>query len=197
MYPQFPARRSTVHVALFVDVRNAAEVRARIVKAAGMVGAEGDEEREAVNFAFVDARLITSVLHLRTAIYQAVLAELQGALRTKTVHSEILWILNPSNNITEAIRRYGVGDDSRALLVVRVAAAELSAPDVEAKMRAVVQGDLVSLDRLQEITDWAAVKKYHKMGADPAVKKAADSAAERAVVDNIATTSVAMKSVAT
>jgi EKC/KEOPS complex subunit CGI121/TPRKB len=42
---------------------------------------------------------ITSMEHLRTAVYQAVLAAAQGGLRTKTVHSEIIWALNPSNNV--------------------------------------------------------------------------------------------------
>src|SRR5437879_3609846 len=42
---------------------------------------------------------ITSPLHLQTAIYQALLSESQGSLRTKTIHSEIIWALNPTNNV--------------------------------------------------------------------------------------------------
>ena len=49
---------STVHVALFVHVTNAAKLRARIVRASTLEGSEGQLEREAVNFAFVDARLV-------------------------------------------------------------------------------------------------------------------------------------------
>ena len=38
--------------------------------------------------------------HLETAIYQAILAdESQEGLRTKTVHSEILYNLNPTHNV--------------------------------------------------------------------------------------------------
>ena len=115
-YDHLPPALSTVYVALFTNVANASQLRARLVKAASMDGAEGDIEREAVNFAFIDARLvrsihtsprrinlslpeITSRLHLLTAVYHAILAQVQGALRTKTVHSEILWALNPSNNV--------------------------------------------------------------------------------------------------
>jgi hypothetical protein len=36
---------------------------------------------------------------LETAIHQAILTERQGALRTKYVHSEILLVLNPGNNV--------------------------------------------------------------------------------------------------
>jgi len=54
-YPQFS---STVHVALFNHVANAAKLKARIVRASTLEGTEGQVEREAVNFAFVDARLV-------------------------------------------------------------------------------------------------------------------------------------------
>ncbi|KAI0314734.1 CGI-121-domain-containing protein [Amylostereum chailletii] len=193
-YDHFPASLSTAHVALFVGVSNAKALRARIVAAATREGPEGDAERQAVNFAFVDARLVTSVLHLRTAIQQAILAETQGALRTRTVHSEVLWALNPSNNITEAIRRYGVSDGSTALFVVRVAPPGVD--DIEARMRAVVSGSLSGVGALSGLTDWGAVKKYHKLNGEPAIASAGkDGERERAVVDNIVVSSVAMKSV--
>ncbi|KZV63249.1 CGI-121-domain-containing protein, partial [Peniophora sp. CONT] len=184
----------SVHIALFRNVSNSSQIRQRIIAAATSTGEKGDTERERLNFAFVDARLITSVLHLQTAVYQAILAEKQGALRTKTVHSEILFALNPSNNITEAIRRYGVSDTTSALIVVRVASPDLS--DVEGKMKAVVTGDLESLSTLQENTDWAAVKKYNKLNGEPAIKEAGkDVTRERLIVNNIVTSMVAMKSV--
>ena len=54
-YPHFS---STIHVALFVHVTNSAKLRARIIRASTLEGVEGQTEREAVNFAFVDARLV-------------------------------------------------------------------------------------------------------------------------------------------
>lgn len=59
-YPQFPPECSTVHFALFTDVANTPQLRARLIRAAGLAGAEGEAEREAVNFAFVDARLVST-----------------------------------------------------------------------------------------------------------------------------------------
>lgn len=58
-YPQFS---STVHVALFKHVTNAAKLKARIVRASTLEGTEGQMERGAVNFAFVDARLVCHVI---------------------------------------------------------------------------------------------------------------------------------------
>ncbi|KAH7930319.1 CGI-121-domain-containing protein, partial [Leucogyrophana mollusca] len=193
-YPQFPAHLSAVYVALFSEVNNAAALRSRIVKAASIPGAEGDAEREAVNFAFIDARLITSYLHLQTAIYQAILAASQDGLRTKTVHSEILWALNPTNNITEAIRRYGVSDTSGTLLVVHVASPDVA--DVQSKMAAVSSGSISPLSALGKTTDLASVKKHYKLNTEPAVIEAAGNPElERAIIDNIVVSSVAMKSV--
>lgn len=54
----FPHLGASVHATLFHDVQNAASLRARLVKASTMTGEEGVTERAAVNFAFIDARLV-------------------------------------------------------------------------------------------------------------------------------------------
>jgi EKC/KEOPS complex subunit CGI121/TPRKB len=58
----YPLFSSTVHIALFSYVTNAAKLKARIVRASTSEGIEGQVEREAVNFAFVDARLVCHVI---------------------------------------------------------------------------------------------------------------------------------------
>ncbi|KAJ3885989.1 kinase binding protein CGI-121-domain-containing protein [Lentinula edodes] len=184
------------HAILFYPVSNPDKIKQRIIDAAKSKGHEADEEREAVNFSFIDASLITSRLHLETAINQAILAESQGLLRTKTVHSEILFALNPTNNIIEAIRRYGVSDTTKALLVVQImnsSATTASVSDVEIKMKKVVNGTIVSFDELARLTDWNTVEKYHKLGNE--VKEKQDAIQARAFIDNVAVSSVAMKSV--
>ena len=64
-YPQFPPEFGTVHVALFTEVQNAADLKKRLVSASVMPGDKGDVEREAVNYAFVDARLVRNYISLR------------------------------------------------------------------------------------------------------------------------------------
>ncbi|KAF7433549.1 hypothetical protein PC9H_005507 [Pleurotus ostreatus] len=195
--PHFPRNLSVAHVALFAPVNNAKDLRSRIIKAATLDGDEGEQERQAVNFAFIDARLITSRLHLQTAIYQAVMAEAQGALRTKKVHSEIVWILNPTNNITEALRRYGVSDTTRSLLVVRIDGPDLPAERAKKDMDAIISGETVPLDKLQDITEWNTVKKHYKLGQDTAILEAkGDSAREKVLINEIVISSVASKSIA-
>ncbi|CUA70395.1 hypothetical protein RSOLAG22IIIB_00757 [Rhizoctonia solani] len=202
-YKFFPPELSHVHIALFTNVQNAPELRSRLIKASTMEGEEGEKEREAVNFAFVDAAPIASLLHLQTAIQQATLASTDEALRTKTVHSEILWALNSGNNISESIKRFGVSDSSKSLFAVRVAGPELSIDDVLASMKAAVQGDEIPLEALAEITDWSLVCKYYKVSNDPAVvestkgnkepKQLSDEA--KSTINEIVVSSVAMKNV--
>lgn len=58
-YSHFDRHHSAVHVALFLDVSNAKDLRARIVNASTLAGDAGGVERETVNFAFIDARLVS------------------------------------------------------------------------------------------------------------------------------------------
>ena len=114
--------------------------------------------------------------------------------------------------ITEAIRRYGVADTTTSLIVVRIGPSDLS--NVEQSINAVVSGKLSPLEELSTITDWASVKKaincrltahrmlinsngqYYKLNNEPALKAVAkDPSRERSVIDEIVTSSVAMKSV--
>ncbi|KAH9995180.1 CGI-121-domain-containing protein [Russula compacta] len=193
VYPHFS---STVHVALFKSITNATELRARIVRASTLEGIEGEVEREDVNFAFINARLVTSVLHIQTAITQALLAAAQNTLRTKTVHSEVIWALNPSNNITEAFRRYGISEDTTALLVIRINPLEFS--DVKSRMSAVVEGTHAPISELAGLTDWVAVKKYNKLNGKLIIRETQnDPAREHYLIDNIVVSLVAMKTVAT
>jgi EKC/KEOPS complex subunit CGI121/TPRKB len=58
-FPHLTPDRATTHVALFLNVRNAATLRKRIIGAATMDEEAGEQEREEVNFAFINARLVS------------------------------------------------------------------------------------------------------------------------------------------
>ncbi|KAI0084218.1 CGI-121-domain-containing protein [Irpex rosettiformis] len=190
-YQQFPSHLATVHVALFDNVTNADELHARLIRASTLTGSEGETEREAVNFAFIDARLIASIQHLKAAVYHAILAATQGGLKTKSVHSEIIWTLNPTNNITEALRRYGVSASSSSLFVVRV---DRPLDGLVERLSTIVHGTLVPLDSLKDMTNWDTIKKHYKLNDEPAIRNAAgDKDVERRKIDRIVTSSVATK----
>ncbi|KAN0097907.1 Kinase binding protein CGI-121 domain containing protein [Tylopilus felleus] len=183
-----------VFAAKFKHVKNAGKIRARIVNAATLEGPEGDKERDAVNFAFINAKLITSPLHLQTAAVQALFADSAKTMRTKTLHSEIIWNLNPTNNISDGIKRYGVSDMTTDLIVMHIASWERE--DVLERMRKVVDGELDLVANIYQVTDWQSVIKDYKIDTDSVYKDfTGGTPEERAIIDNIVISSVAMKSI--
>lgn len=62
------------------------------------------------------------------------------------------------HQITEALRRFGVSDASRSLLVVSIGPPS-DASVVEKAMKEIVEGDLVPLENLKDITDWSSIRK--------------------------------------
>lgn len=236
-YPHFPSEVSKVHLGLYCNVSNAAELKKRLVTAATLAGEDGEREREAVNYAFIDATLvsilfflylpwltmqqITSRLHVQTAIYQAILAYVQGSLRTKSIHSEVLWALSPGHNvskncancftdyihvsfqISEAISRFGVSDTARTLLVIRVSPPSHSAHYFETRIGLVLKGDLQPLSSLEQFTNWSLVRKVRSSFPEYMVsihrrlqyyKLNADPLVH-ARVDQLVVSAIAMKSV--
>jgi len=80
--------------------------------------------------------------------------------RTHNLHSEILLGLSLGTNITDSIRRHGIANDSKRVLVVRIGGSQ-SAEEVWEGMKALVEGDITNLGELDEGTgvDWGRVDK--------------------------------------
>jgi EKC/KEOPS complex subunit CGI121/TPRKB len=57
-FSHFTPNHSQAYIALFRNVSNASDIKTRIISAAAAEGDAGEKEREAVNFAFIDARLV-------------------------------------------------------------------------------------------------------------------------------------------
>ncbi|KPV77462.1 uncharacterized protein RHOBADRAFT_51312 [Rhodotorula graminis WP1] len=206
-YP-LPHHQATVHLALFHPIHNAAALRSRLVSASTLAQDEaGNRERAAVDFAFVDARMITSRLHLLTAVQQALLAQADGALKTKTLHSEVLWMLEPGTNITDSLKHFGLSPSTASLVLVHIAPStgqatakseRTAAEDVLRRMAAAVEGEVVSLEALGRseggTLDEKAVRKVYKLNQDTALKGLqAGSDDARATLDRLVTSSVALK----
>jgi hypothetical protein len=60
---QFPVDHSSVHLAFFKHVTNSADLRKRLVAASSMEGEEGDRERDLLDYAFVEANMVSSSVH--------------------------------------------------------------------------------------------------------------------------------------
>lgn len=58
-FPHLQVDYSYAYIALFRNVSNSEKLKNRIVSASVAEGEFGDKEREAVNFTFIDARLVS------------------------------------------------------------------------------------------------------------------------------------------
>lgn len=57
--PQLPEAYRRVSVTYFVEVENAAAIKAELVRAATMEGEEGEEARRRVDFAFIEGDVVS------------------------------------------------------------------------------------------------------------------------------------------
>ncbi|KAJ8127786.1 hypothetical protein O1611_g5851 [Lasiodiplodia mahajangana] len=175
----------SVHIAFFRDVENAAFLHSQLLA-----------RNPDFEYALIDASVVTSRLQVLSAAFRAITVQVAGTMRTPNVHSEMVYSLSPTSNITESYRRYGITPTSRDLVIIKVlvtlpapssateldtsAKHPLTAQDVEEHLRTHVQGRPVSFtdETLAESTDWARVRKYYKLNGvswldaikDPAAK---------------------------
>lgn len=83
--PSFPSEYGTVHIAYFSGVRNASEIRKRLIKVSQMEGEEGDTERAKVDFGFVEGKMVSLFYHAMLFHILHILALMLLELRGKTL----------------------------------------------------------------------------------------------------------------
>ncbi len=171
-------------IVLFRDVQNSAFLRRQLL--------EGNTDFE---YAFLDASVILSRQHVLAACFRAINDMLNGRLKSRNVHSEIVFSLSPNNNvgraanlrydqtdsftkIAESFRRFGIADDTKNVLAIKVGG---DATQVESHLRENVHGDVVVFSDhvLAEICDYARLRKIYRLDAtttwqDAAARKEAE-----------------------
>ncbi|GAD93374.1 protein cgi121 [Paecilomyces variotii No. 5] len=149
-----------VHIALYRDLKNAPFLRQQLLS--------GNSEFE---YAFIDASMILSRTHILAATFRAVNDYLNGRLKSRNVHSEIVFSLSPNNNIAESFRKFGLTDATNDLLVIKVSVSpEITHDSVAQHLEQVVEGTAVPFRNatLSAISDISKIRKAYKMGAAPA-----------------------------
>ncbi|KAF7513946.1 hypothetical protein GJ744_006560 [Endocarpon pusillum] len=98
-----------VYIALFYGVQNIPFLRHQLLAS--------NSEFE---YAFIDPSLILSRTHVLAACFRALNDYLCGRLKSRNVHSEIVFALSPNNTILEAFRTFGMQGTTTNLLVIKV-----------------------------------------------------------------------------
>ncbi|EKD18171.1 uncharacterized protein L3040_007654 [Drepanopeziza brunnea f. sp. 'multigermtubi'] len=147
-----------LHIALYHKVTNAAFLHQQLLA--------GNTDFE---YALVDASVILSKLHILAAAYRAVNDMLENRLRSRNVHSEMVFSLSPNNNIAESFRRFGLTPTTSSLLVLKLSTPThpFLASAVQAHLASAIDGEAVPLtdDSLRAVTDVARVRKLYKLNA--------------------------------
>lgn len=89
-------------------------------------------------------------------------------LKSRNIHSEIVFALSPNNNIGEAFRRFGIGDTTKDLLVLKVATSkDVTAEAVQKHLHEQVKGEEVALDdeQIRQLSDIGRIRKIYKLSS--------------------------------
>ncbi|XP_029317817.1 EKC/KEOPS complex subunit TPRKB [Cottoperca gobio] len=133
---------------LFKDVRNAAELRQCAV--------EGK-----INGALINPTMLVHPFQVLVAANKAVNLHKVGKMKTRSLNSEIIFNLLPTNNISEAFKRFGCsdGDDSVLVVLVHNKDESLLLSDITAR----VSGRQVPVEEVSSLTDHGKIRKLFKV----------------------------------
>ncbi|XP_068611376.1 EKC/KEOPS complex subunit TPRKB [Brachionichthys hirsutus] len=142
----FPGRRVTQ--ILFKEVKNAAELRQ-----SAMTGKmEG---------ALINPTMVVHPFQVLVAANKACHLQNSGKMKTRSLYSEIIFNLSPTNNISEAFKRFGISDGDDSVLVVLVHGED--EPRLLSDITALVEGQQVPAEDVSSLTDRAKIQKLYKV----------------------------------
>lgn len=143
LFPEY-----TVTQLLFKDVKNATELRKMAVN--------GE-----IKGALINPSMVVDAFQILVATNKAVHLHKIRKMKTRSLYSEIIFNLSPTNNISEAFKRFGISDSDTAVHIVLVHNKEetLNIDDIISK----VDGQQIDVGQVSEMTDTAKIKKLYKI----------------------------------
>jgi len=184
-YPTHP-----ILITLYKDVTNAAFLRSQLLEA-----------NPAFDYAFLDATMILSARHLLLATTLALHSYIQGTMKTRTPHSELVFRLHPNNNIGESYRKFGISDTTTSLIAVKFSVTpEITQESVGKHLSEVVQGSPIPIsEEGEELGTWAdeaKIRKIYKLTDGGKGKKGAVNGAaadEKALLESVVLGTITLK----
>ncbi|XP_060592868.1 EKC/KEOPS complex subunit TPRKB-like [Ruditapes philippinarum] len=137
----------TITCALYKDVHNAKELRQSVMN--------GDFEAT-----LLKTTMIADPFQVIVAANRAVHLYKTDKMTTKNVHSEILFCLSATKNISDSFRKFGLGDgDTSVFVVVLNDKDDASLNLIDSK----IQGSCIPLADVKQFTDEKLIKKLYKI----------------------------------
>jgi EKC/KEOPS complex subunit CGI121/TPRKB len=132
-------------VALYSSVSNCAELKQLAMK--------GE-----LNGALLTPSMIIEPFQLQAAAVRAIHSYTHQKLTTRTLHSELIYCLSPSKNISSSFQNFGINSGCHEVLIVVISD---GVDDEISKICAKVSGDAVSLTHLPNFTAIDRIKKVY------------------------------------
>ncbi|KAM9922760.1 hypothetical protein OXX80_011767 [Metschnikowia pulcherrima] len=153
IFPSYP--ESPVFLAYYDDV--AAETLTTVKK-------ELMARNELYDYCFLSTTHIVSVEQLRCALHKAVQNFVQGTMKANSVNTEIIFSLSPVNNMSDALKRFGVDESRPDVIVIKVCSPGTDFKNLESSVSGLLGAKPSALtdDKLLERFDEKKFKKLFK-----------------------------------
>ncbi|KAF0706787.1 hypothetical protein DYB37_003219 [Aphanomyces astaci] len=102
VYELFGGR--TLHVAYYTDVKNSASLLHKILS-------------NELNVALINADTVVSLFQVHAAASRALLSVQNHSMTTNSLHSELVFNLSGTRNVTDSLRRFGISNQATQVLV--------------------------------------------------------------------------------
>lgn len=121
------------------------------------------------DYSFINAQNIISLEQLYSAFYKVMLDESHGSMKSRTLHTELIYALSPFKNILDCLNKFGISKTSDTLLVVKIVKGETVTPifikeNLE-NLERIIDGDLIELndENLQGSANVKMIEKNYKL----------------------------------
>ncbi|KAG5935693.1 hypothetical protein E4U60_003005 [Claviceps pazoutovae] len=178
-----------VYLCFYRDVENAAFLHQQLL-----------DRNAAFEYAFIDASVVASRRQLLSAVFKAVTSVATGALKTPNVHSEIVLSLNPSNNISDSYRRFGISPTTKNLLVVKVLTSSDSSPSlpresIQTHLSAHIKGNAIEATdaNIALANDPPRIRRYYKLNGLGWLDVIEDDKTKRQALETLIVSSIALR----
>lgn len=137
----------SLRVGLFSQVKNAAALRKRVISG-DLLGA------------LVSPRIVAGKLHLQVAAVKAATDASRGQMKTKTIHTELLYNLFPGKSISKALQVCATADGDAWVIAAVLERAELQeGGGPKESLFDAVEGELVDFSDLARASDSQTIRE--------------------------------------
>uniref|UniRef100_A0A5S6R4E9 EKC/KEOPS complex subunit cgi121 n=1 Tax=Trichuris muris TaxID=70415 RepID=A0A5S6R4E9_TRIMR len=140
-------RKRALRLCLFTDVKNTNDLKVAVCN-------------ERLACSLINAEMVYSVFQLLAAANRSLHAEAHGEMSTKNVHTELVYALSPSTNISWSLETFGVSDSTKNVIVALYDDIDGSRLTSVLKL---IKGTAKPLMELKTATNMASIREVYSL----------------------------------